>query len=332
MDIKAEQLAQHLSKQFLPIYVVMGQEPLLVLETLDALRQHARKSGVGERRVLQADAQFSWSSLIEANQAMSLFSDRLLLELNLERKPDKAGQDVLQEYAASPNPDNILLVNGTALDRATLKTKWFKTFTAQAGVINVWPIQRQQLPQWLSQRARQLKLTLTPDAAQLLAERVDGNLLAAKQELEKLALLCDGEVTAELVLDSVVDNARFTVFDLTDAAHTGDLARAQRILDSLRSEGVEPLMVQWALTREARHAVQIQEKVRRGESIDQACMALRIMGPRQGPVKQAVNRIKPARWSTLLQLLQRTDAAVKGSDNLDPWLLMGQVVLRWAGR
>lgn len=332
MDIKAEQLAQHLKKPMLPIYVVMGQEPLLVMEALDKLRQHARQAGIGERRVMHVDAQFNWAELIEANQSLSLFSDRLLLELNLERKPDKAGQDVLVEYATSPNPDNILLVNGEGLDRASLKTKWFKSFTANAGVINVWPVKRHELPRWLEQRARALKLSLTTDAAELLAERVDGNLLAARQELDKLALLAEGEVSAELVLESVVDHARFTVFDLTDAAHSGDLGRAQRILDSLRSEGVEPLMVQWALTREARLAKQIQTRLKDGESLDQACMAMRIMGPRQAPMKQAVQRVKPARWSAIMQLLQRTDAAVKGVDALDPWLLMGQVLLRWSMR
>ncbi|MEX0584261.1 MAG: DNA polymerase III subunit delta [Natronospirillum sp.] len=330
MDIKAEQLDRHLKQNWLPIYVVTGQEPLLVQECLDQLRRSSRAHGCDERQVLQADAQFDWADLLAANQALSLFSAKQIIELHLERKPDKAAQEALLAYAADPNTDNVLLVSAEVMDRAGQKTKWFKTFSAQAGVITAWPVKRQDLPRWLSVRAQQLGLDLSPDALQLLAERVDGNLLAAKQELEKLSLLYDQQrVTAEDILDSVVDNARFSVFDLTDGLHEGDLGRSQRILDSLRSEGVEPLMVQWALTRETRLVLELQQRLQSGESFNQACQALRVFANRQQTLQQAVQRVPSGRWHAILQLLQRTDAAVKGSISLDPWLLMGQVVLRW---
>lgn len=331
MDIRLEQLRGHLQEQLLPIYVVTGQEPLLMQEALDQLRQAARERDYGERRVFNADAQFDWSELVAANQALSLFSERQILEIQLERKPDSSGQTALLEYAASPNPDNLLLISAEPLDSAARKTKWFRTFSAQAGVITAWPVSRQQLPGWLAQRARQLDLQLDQAAIQLLAERVDGNLLAARQELDKLALLYAGEsVTAETVLEAVVDNARFTVFDLVDALHGGDLGRSQRILDSLYSEGVEPLIIQWTLTREVRTLLALQARLQAGEAPQQACQALRIFRQRQGLAQQAAQRIRPARWQALLTLLQRTEAAAKGTETLSPWLLLGQVVLRWA--
>ncbi len=332
MEIRPDQLANHLKQQWLPIYVVAGQEPLLIQETLDQVRQAARERGFNERRVFNVDAQFDWSELHVANQSLSLFSEHQILELQLERKPDRAGQQALQEYAQSPNPDNVLIVSAEVLDRTAQKSKWFKTFSAQAGVITCWPVKRQELPQWLSSRARQLGLTLTGDAIALLAERVDGNLLAARQELEKLALLYDSEVSAEDILDSVVDNARFSVFDLSDAVHTGDLGRSQRVLDSLRAEGIEPLIVQWALLRETRTLLSLQERLANGEPFNKAANDLRIFRQRQPLIQQSLQRMNAGRLSASLQLLQRTDAAVKGSGSLDPWLLLGQVLLRWCSQ
>lgn len=329
MEIKPEQLASHLKQQWLPIYVVTGQEPLLVQEALDQLRQAARERSFNERRVFAVDAQFDWSELHAANQALSLFSEHQILELHLERKPDRSGQQALQEYAQSPNPDNVLIVSAEVLDRAAQKAKWFRTFADQAGIITCWQVKRQELPRWLSTRARQYGLSLTHDATALLAERVDGNLLAARQELEKLALLYDSEVAAEDILDSVVDNARFTVFDLADALHSGDLGHSQRVLDSLRAEGIEPLIVQWALLRETRLLLSLQERLASGEPFANAANSLRIFRQRQALIQQSVQRMNAGRLSASLQLLQRTDAAVKGSVSLDPWLLMGQVVLRW---
>lgn len=331
MDIRPEQLQQHLQQQWQPIYVVTGQEPLLAQEALDQIRQTARTKGYTERQVLHADAQFDWSELVAANQAMSLFSDRQIIEVQLDRKPDKAAQSALLDYAASPNPDNLLLLSAEALDNAARKTKWFRTFAADAGVVTVWPVSRQQLPGWLAARARNHGLQLDQEAIQLLAERVDGNLLAARQELDKLSLLYGTErISAEAVLDAVVDNARFSVFDLVDALHGGNLARSQRILDSLHSEGVEPLMLQWTLAREARTLMALQARLQAGESPQQACQALRIFRQRQPLAQQAASRVRPARWQAIMSLLQRTDAAVKGSETLDPWLLLGQVILRWA--
>lgn len=329
MEIKADQLGSHLQSQWLPIYVVTGQEPLLVQEALDLLRQAARDRGYNERRVFPVDPQFDWSELHVANQSLSLFSDNQILELQLERKPDKTGQQALQDYAQSPNSDNVLIVSAEVLDWQAQKTKWFKTFAREAGVITAWPIKRHQLPKWLSQRAGQLGLSLTPDALSLLAERVDGNLLAAKQELEKLALLYEAEVTAEDILESVVDNARFSVFDLADSIHGGDLGRSQRILDSLRAEGIEPLIVQWALLRETRTLLALQERLADGEPFAKAASALRIFQQRQGLVQQSLQRMSAGRLNASMQLLQRTDSAVKSSGQLDPWLLMGQVLLRW---
>ncbi|TGG92762.1 DNA polymerase III subunit delta [Natronospirillum operosum] len=332
MDIRPEQLSGHLQQDWKPIYVVTGQEPLLIEEALDQIRARARELGFTERRILHADAQFDWSELVAANQAMSLFSDRQIIEVQLERKPDKAGQVALAEYAASPHPDNLLLISGAVLDNSSRKAKWFRTLSQPAGVITAWPVGRQQLPGWLTQRARLLGLQLEPEAVELLAERTDGNLLAARQELQKLSLLFDqAPITTEQVLDAVVDNARFSVFDLVDALHAGDLARSQRILDSLQSEGVEPLVIQWTLTREARTLMALQGRLRAGESPANACQALRIFRQRQILAQQAANRVRPARWQGILALLQRTDSAVKGSEPLSPWLLLGQIVWRWAG-
>lgn len=331
MQLRPDQLPQHLSQQLLGWYVLVGEEPLLELEATEQIRQAAKDQGFAERIILHAGADFDWGTLYQLSHAPSLFSSLQIIELYLERKPDKAAQDALVACAQASLPEQCWIVHASCIDRSAQKTQWFKQFSQQAGLITVWPLRHHEFPQWLQQRSRQLGLSLTPEAISLLADLVDGHLLAAQQELLKLQLLYgEQSIDVQTVVESVSDHARFTVFDWIAALHGAELARAQKMLDYFQANGTEPLQLQWMLTREVRALMALQERLAQGESSQQACTSVGIRGPQQRLASAAANRLGANRWRTLFELLQRVDAASKGAEGLSPWLLLGQVVLRWA--
>lgn len=331
MQLRPEQLPQHLQQQMLGWYVLVGEEPLLELEATDQIRQAARTRGFDERLVLHAGADFDWGELYQLSHAPSLFSSQQIIELHLERKPDKAAQEALIACAQDSPAEQCWIVHAQSLDRQAQKTQWFKQWTQHAGLITIWPLRHHEFPKWLQQRARQLHLTLSPEALPMLADLVDGNLLAAQQELQKLALLYPQQtISAEMVVDTVADHARFTVFDWIAALHAGELSRAQRMLDYFQLSGAEPLQLQWLLTREVRMLMALQQQLAQGRTAQQACTAVGLRGPQQAVAMIAAQRLSAGRWRTLFELLQRIDASVKGVEVLNPWLLFGQLVLRWA--
>ena len=331
MQLRPEQLQTHLQQQLLGWYVLVGEEPLLTIEATDQIRLAARARGFDERLVLHAGADFDWSELYQLSHAPSLFSNQQIIELHLERKPDKTAQEALVACAQAAPPEQCWVVHAQCVDRPAQKTQWFKQFTQHAGLITLWPVRHHELPKWLQQRARQMGLSLTPEAMSLLVDLVDGHLLAAQQELQKLQLLYETQtIDAQIVLESVSDHARFTVFDWINALHHGELARAQRMLDYFQAAGTEPLQLQWMLAREVRIMMALQQQLGQGVAEPQACTMVGLRGPQQASALCAVRRVSAGRWRTLFELLQRIDAAVKGAESLSPWILLGQVVLRWA--
>jgi DNA polymerase III subunit delta len=297
------------------MYLVSGDEPLLVGEAADAIRAAARASGFADRQVFFIDRSFSWDELRLASHSLSLFAEKRLFELRMPTgKPDK-GAAVLCELAAHPLPDLIFLVITDKLDKKSSDAPWVQAIEKHGAWISVMPVDTAALPAWLRARAKMLRIDVEPEAAQLIVDRVEGNLLAAQQELEKLALLANGEpIGVELVLRSVGDSARYDVFQLAEAAAAGDAARALRVLLGLKSEGVEPTLILWALVRELRGMWQARDRARfrsnaRGSGWNLAA----------NPSPRALARLKRLPLAPLLLQASLADRVIKGLAPGDAW-------------
>src|SRR6218665_17122 len=247
MKLAPAQLSKHLQSGLAPVYAISGDDPLLCQEAADAIRAATRAQGFTERQVFNADASFDWGNLLQAGNSLSLFAEKRVLELRIPNgKPGDKGTAALLEYLARPPEDTLLLISLPKLDGSTQKTKWAKAIIdgPQAQFVQIWPVEVHQLPQWIRQRMSQIGMSATQEAVDLIAARVEGNLLAAAQEIEKLKLLADGnQIDAATVQAAVADSARYDVFGLIDAVLNGEAAHALRILEGLRGEGVEPLFI-----------------------------------------------------------------------------------------
>jgi DNA polymerase-3 subunit delta len=254
MRIHTDQVARTLEQGLARAWLIAGDEALLTGEAADAVRARARAEGFSGRELFVTDRGFDWSEVGAASRTLSLFAERRILEIRMPTpRPGKEGGAALAALAADPGPDNLLLVVTTRPEKETWSSAWFKAFEKQGVFVEAKPVEIGRLPQWIAARGARLGLSFEPGAAELLAERVEGNLLAAQQELEKLALLhADGRVDLEAVQDAVANSARYDVFQLGEAALAGDAARSLRILDGLRAEGAEPPLVLWAICRELR--------------------------------------------------------------------------------
>jgi DNA polymerase III subunit delta len=257
MKLTLEALPAQLAERLLPAYLVSGDEPLRVAEATDLIRARARAAGFTERAVFFVERASSvWAEVQQAAQSLSLFASRRLIELRLPtgKAGGATGAAALQRLIAAAGDDLLLLVVTGRLDRDTQNAEWVRALAERGAWLPIWQIERAQLPQWLRQRARAARLSLSEEAAAMLSERCEGNLLAAQQEIDKLALLLppDATVGAAEVAASSADSARFDVFRLSEAVRAGAPARALRILAGLQSEGTEPPLVLWALLRELR--------------------------------------------------------------------------------
>jgi DNA polymerase III subunit delta len=315
LRLSADQLPAALARGLAGIYLVSGDEPLLVGEAADAIRAAARAAGYADRSVFFIDRGFAWDELRHASQALSLFAERRLFELRMPSgKPDKGAQQ-LAELAERPPPDVVCLVVTDKLDKKAGEAPWVRAVEKQGVWVPIWPVETAALPAWLRARARRLHVEMEPDAAQLIVDRVEGNLLAAKQELEKLSLLAGGQpIGADLVLRSVGDSARYDVFQLAQAAADGDAARALRVLLGLKSEGVEPTLILWALVREVRGLWQARERNRlrsadRGSGWNLAAT----------PSSRALSRLKTLPLARLLRQAGHVDRVIKGLAAGDAW-------------
>jgi DNA polymerase III subunit delta len=315
LRLNAEQLPAALTRGLAGIYLVSGDEPLLVGEAADAIRAAARAAGYADRQVFFIDRSFGWDELRHASQALSLFAQRRVLELRMPSgKPDK-GAAQLAELAANPPPDVICLVITEKLDKKASDAAWVQAVEKHGAWVPIWPVDAAALPGWLRGRARMLQIDIEPEAARLIVDRVEGNLLAAKQELEKLALLANGDpIGTDLVLSSVGDSARYDVFQLAAAAAAGDGARALRVLLSLKGEGAEPTLILWALVRELRGLWQARERARlrsanRGSGWNLAAT----------PSARALSRADKMPLAALLMQASVADRVIKGLSAGDAW-------------
>jgi DNA polymerase-3 subunit delta len=327
LRLRAEQLPAALARGLTGIYLVSGDEPLLVGEAADAIRAAARAAGYADRRVFFIDRSFSWDELRMATQSLSLFAERRLFELRMPSgKPDK-GAALLAQLAAQPASDLCYLVLTDKLDRKISDAAWVQAIEKHGAWVPIQPVDAAALPAWLRARAKMLHVDIDPEASQLIVDRVEGNLLAAQQELEKLKLLANGAaINVELVLKSVGDSARYDVFQLAEAAAAGDAARALRVLLGLKSEGVEPTLILWALLRELRGLWQARERLRlrstaRGSGWNLAA----------NPSERAVSRLKKLPLAPLMIQAGHTDRVIKGLAPGDAWSALTGLTGAFAG-
>ncbi len=318
MKVRPDQLQSHLKKKLVEIYFISGDEPLQVMESADRIRAAARQRDYTEREVMDVDAQFDWNLLLDAANSMSLFAEKRILELRLPSgKPGKAGSQVLQEYAQRPADDAVLIISSGKLEGSAKNSKWFKTLDQQGVVIQCWPVNLDQLPGWIDQRLQSKGIQADRDAVKLLADRVEGNMLAAAQEVDKLFLLHGAaRLDFQQVAAAVADSSRYNIYDLVDSALQGDVVRSAKIIGGLKSEGVEPILLLWALSREIRQLVQISEA---RVSADAAMSQLRIWDSRKPLLRRALSRHKANRWKLFLKRCARIDRVVKGVEDGRAW-------------
>jgi DNA polymerase-3 subunit delta len=333
VKISGDNLAASLARQLQTIYLVSGDEPLLVNEAADAIRATARKQGFEERELHVVERGFDWQGLIANSRSMSLFAQRRIVEIRMANAaPGEQGADAIVELAGEPSPDTLVLIITAKLDGRTQSSRWVSAVEKNGVLVQVWPIDLPRLPAWIRERLGRHKLQADPAAASLLAERVEGNLLAAHQEIEKLALLLPpGPISAETVLDAVADSARFDVLQLGEAAMRGQTARALRILEGLRGEDVEPTLVLWAVNKDLQWIARARGLMRRGQSAESAMNALYVWRPRQNAMGQALSRMNGHTLRNLLLDAERVDRTIKGVEKGDPWLALERLVARLAG-
>ncbi|MDN3520604.1 DNA polymerase III subunit delta [Halomonas ramblicola] len=319
MKIFPDKLPEALARKLPPVVIVAGEEPLQHIEACDAVREAARQAGIEEREILHVEANFAWGRLHEASASLSLFASRKLIELRLAG--NNLGQDgskALKAYADGlKGSDNVLLLSMGKLDFRQQKSAWFQALDKAGLFVPVWPVDVSRLGFWLRDRAGRHGLNLDLDAARLLGERTEGNLLAADQELQKLALLLPqgARVSPREVAGGVEDSARFDVFTLVDACLKGERSRVARIMAGLQGEGVEPPIVLWALTRELRTLLSLHQHLDQGQSFEHACKAQKpsIFEKRRPAYQQALQRLPVRRLHKLLLFAQRLDLAIKGA-------------------
>lgn len=338
MILKPEALAGHLERaaaagRLARIYTIASDEELLAIEAQDAIRSAARAAGYAERDVLHADGRFDWSLLVGSASGLSLFAEKKIVEVRLPSgKPGKAGAEALREHALGAGEDTLTIVALPRLDRATRESAW-ATALEHAGVwIDIARVDRAELPAWIGQRlARQQQRAARP-ALELLADRVEGNLLAAHQEISKLALLFPaGEITLEQLTESVLNVARYDVFALPLALYAGDAARAVRMLEGLRAEGEALPLVLWAITEEIRTLLKVKSGADAGRPVAALAREHRVWGPRERLLPQMLGRVTQARLASLLTRCADVDRLAKGlradTRDSDPWLELGDIAL-----
>ncbi|MEN5208851.1 DNA polymerase III subunit delta [Stenotrophomonas terrae] len=334
MELRPEQLASQISAQPLaPVYLIAGPELLRVIEAADAVRAKARADGIGEREVFDADGRdFDWGQLSSSFNAPSLFSARRLVEVRLPNgKPGKEGAEVISDFCARPAPDVVLLITAGEWSKAH-QGKWAEAVN-KAGVLSVaWAIKPHELADWIERRLRSKGLRADPAAVQRLSERVEGNLLAAAQEIDKLALLADGQPLDVAKMESLVaDAARYDVFRLSDAAFSGQAPAVLRMLAGLRAEGEAVAALMPILIRELLITAGLARVQASGGNLGAEMKSKGIWESRQAPFKRALQRHPdPRRWERFLAEASQVDRMAKGRAEGDPWLALERLLIALA--
>ena len=344
MQLALNQLDAQLGKGLRALYTLHGNEPLLEQEALDSIRRHARAQGYSERSSFTVSgAHFDWSAVLAAGSSLSLFADKQIVEVRIPSgKPGKEGALALQQLAqqAVGNDSTLTLVMLPRLDKTSKSSAWFTTLDNHGATLQVEPITRAQLPTWIAQRlaAQGQRVAAGEDGQrtlQFFADRVEGNLLAAHQEIQKLALLYPpGELSEAHIHSAVLNVARYDVFQLSEAVLQGKLVRTQRMIEGLQAEGVAAVLVHWALAEDIRALQRGKQALQAGKPLPMVLRELRIWGPRERLFERLLSQAHPAAVAQLLQAAHQVDGIVKGLAwpgwPSDPWQALLRLALQLA--
>ncbi|NNM69901.1 MAG: DNA polymerase III subunit delta [Gallionella sp.] len=330
--LNSEDLPRHLAAGLKPLYIVTGDALLLAIEAADSIRAAARKDGYSERETFVVEQYFKWAELRNSTQSLSLFAERKMVDIRIPSgKPGVEGAQALQEYVANLSSDILTLISLPKLDKATQNSKWFVALHQKSVVIQADDIPRSALPGWLAGRLKRQGQSAEPVTLEFLADRSEGNLLAAFQEIQKLALLYPpGLLSFEQVKDAVMDVARYDISKLSEAMLSGNAARFARILDGLRAEGMATVLVLWAMSEDIRKLGRVLQAMQRGSNISNAMRDARIWGASLSQIENAARRVKFAHIERALQQAARLDKTIKGLRAGDVWDELLQLGLRFA--
>ena len=334
MRLKPEQLPGRLAQGTLaPVYLVSGDEPLQLLEAADAIRQRARALGFSERQVLDVGRDFDWNELAHAGASLSLFSEQRIIELRLgSTSPGKDGGQALTDFCARQDGGTLLLITADKIEKKQQQARWFKVLDEAGVVIQIWPVESGQLPAWIARRMERHGKRMDADAADLIAQRVEGNLMAACQEVDKLALLVEAPaVSLADVARAVTDSARYDVFDMLDASLAGNGGRVSTMMRGLRQEGAEPMAVFGACMYELRRLCVMTVAAAAGVPHDRILAENRVWNQHAPAVRAALARISTARSARFLREAAHVERVLKGAIRLDPWFVLEGFLLRIAG-
>lgn len=333
MRLKAEQLDAALNKKLAPVYLIAGDEPLQLGEAADAIRRAAKKAGFENREVLTVDAHFEWASLSESADSLSIFADKKIIDLRLPSgKPGAEGSKALTDYCSRMPEDTLLLITSGKLDSNSLKAKWVQALDNAGIIVQVWPLTGQDLINWLQKRMTGKGLICDREGLRILAGRVEGNLLAAAQEIEKLYVLYGPVKLSRSDIESAVaDSSRYDVFSLCDVMLAGKTGRILKILLNLKSEGIPAPVVLWAIAREIRLLSSIKTAQQQGFSKDQALKNAHVWENRKALLINAEQRLGLAQLDKAMLMSAEIDRLIKGASKGDAWDMLLQVCLIIAG-
>jgi DNA polymerase-3 subunit delta len=319
--VSPDALAASLNRGLAPLFLIHGEEALLTLEAVDQIREKARSLGYLERETLTVESGFDWSLLRDAMSSLSLFATLKVLELRIPNgRPGVEGGEALMRLAQHPPVDTVTLVVLPRLDRPQQQTKWFQALEKAAVVIHAAAIERSALPGWISRRLQAQGQRFNPEALALFVDRVEGNLLAARQEVDKLALLYPaGELTLAMLREAVSNVARFDVFHLSESWLSGDGARAARMLEGLEAEGETPVLVLWSFAEDVRMLLRLRQGLKDGRNIRDMARELRLWGNKQKLAEPALRRIGARKLMSALEACARIDQNIKGVAQGNAW-------------
>ena len=320
MRLKPDSINNDLKKALRPVYLLTGDEPLQVIESADVIRASARKQGFTERQVFHVDQSFDWGQLLQEANSMSLFAEKKILELRFTSpKVGAIGSKVLIEYCERLSPDNILIISMPKVDKPSQNAKWFKALDNVGAIIQTWSIDGAQLSQWIIRRMEGRGLSVEQNAVTILMDKVEGNLLAAAQEIEKLSLKSPATISVDDILESAGDDAKYDVYKLVDAAIAGKYKRVAKITNGLKAGGEPPTFVLWAFTREIRSMIAMSYELNQGSAIGFVFKKHRIWDNRSTLIKAGLMRFKPDQWLSLLDQTIMIDQVIKGMRMGNVW-------------
>ncbi|MCB1645041.1 MAG: DNA polymerase III subunit delta [Pseudomonadales bacterium] len=334
MKINIRQLSKHLTEAPAPVYVVASDEPLLQQEACDQIRAALRSKGYTERDLFFVEGRFDWEEVLFSANSMSLFAEQKILEIRMPNgKPGDQGAKALQAFASDPPEGTAMLLIVPWLDNRAQKAKWVQALEKAGVLVPIWPVEVQELPAWIGQRFKAAGLHATPDAINALTDRIEGNLLAAVQEIEMLKLLAPGnEISADLVISGVSDSSRFNVYSLIDAALDQNPARTLRILEGLQTENQPLLPLVGFVSRDLRMLAGIARQIAAGQRIEAVFRSQWMPDKKKALVGKCIRAHSAAELQFMLAELGRLDKYLKGMAEGSAWDVMTEVLLRLAGR